>query len=75
MRRAIRNQGRELVTERFSAAGGHDHAGVMTVQQTANDFLLQGTKRTVSPVPAEWDQQVRFRGHAGSISDAGTEAC
>ena len=46
----------------------------MTVEQAANYFLLQGTERTVSPVAAEWGQQVRFWGHEGSISDAGTEA-
>ncbi len=33
-------QGRDLVTKRFAAAGGHQHKGILTPDQSGDDFLL-----------------------------------
>jgi hypothetical protein len=37
---SFHHQGRQLVTQRFSAAGWHDHKCVFAIQYTADDFFL-----------------------------------
>src|SRR5215469_6032728 len=44
------HQCRQLVTERLSAAGGHDNAGVVSCEQAAYDALLERAELGVSPI-------------------------
>ncbi len=60
---ATRNHCRQLVTKRFAATGGHDNTSIVPREQAADDALLQRPERTVSPVAAQRNQQVRLRGH------------
>ena len=54
---------RQLVAQRFAAPGRHDHAAVLTVEQAAHDALLQGAKRSVSPVAPQRIQKIVSRRH------------
>ena len=61
---------RQLVAERFPAAGRHHHARVAASEQAAHDSLLHRTERVVSPVAPQRRQKFCFGDHAISIDGA-----
>ncbi len=57
------HHGRQLVAQRLSAPGRHDHTTVTTLEQAAHDALLQRPEGIVSPVTPQRAEKVGFRRH------------
>ena len=49
-RDAIHGRGRQLIAQRFSAAGGHDRRHIATLQDAANDGFLFRPELRITPV-------------------------
>src|SRR5262252_8961724 len=67
-RRLARSQCRQLITERLTAAGRHHDANIVPSHDAAHDPLLQGPKRTISPVTVQSLKQIARSGHLSSIA-------
>ena len=61
------HQRRQLVAERFPAAGGHHHRDVVAVEQAMDDALLQRAEGIVAPVPPQCALQIQRRAYLSII--------
>ena len=66
-RRATQHHRRQLIAERFAAAGGHDNDGILPFQDSAYDFRLTGAKTIEAEMLAQGNEGIVNRRHTTGV--------